>query len=377
MRKFAVLLLAALVIATIASLRWTAAPVEERLVRIQAQSAFPDMARALADEPIDVLGTLIAYRDDKVLLLKAQAAVLEHPRLARRILPLYGPEPEFREILRQHGASVLLPIDYFLENEVGMLTARAYAARTAAAAKAAAARLWGSRPPSSEDPATSVRAHDEPLTPEQRGWYAVHFVRAEGHDFLGQFAMDVEGRTQWIQTERFLEGMNWLLASGVRELETKARTDERIDAADIGWAALDAAAFVGATWLLRAGKATTATARSAKAASVAGRASGYAPRLAKAARAGLETLRLAKWPALLATAWVVVRHPSLVGDMLAGAATWLGLPVLPVQVLGWTVILLPVLLLTGWIAWMTVRVARAMLRGAADGARTRRYEQEA
>jgi hypothetical protein len=54
--------------------------------------------------------------------------------------------------------------------------------------------------------------------------------------------------------------------------------------------------------------------------------------------------------------------------MLAGAATWLGLPVLPVQVFGWTVILLPVLLLAWWIAWMTARVARAMLRGAADRA---------
>src|SRR5690606_38078582 len=92
--------------------------------------------------------TLVAYRDDQVLLLKAQAAVLEHPRLARRILPLYGHEPEFRAILRTYGAGVLLPIDHFLDNEIGTLAAREYAWRQAAAAKGAATRWWRSIAPS-------------------------------------------------------------------------------------------------------------------------------------------------------------------------------------------------------------------------------------
>src|SRR5690606_10026436 len=86
MKKFSVLLLVALVVATAASVRWDAVPLDDRLVRIQVDSAYPDLAAALADEPTDVLATLVAYRDDEVLRLKAQAAVLEHPRLARRIL---------------------------------------------------------------------------------------------------------------------------------------------------------------------------------------------------------------------------------------------------------------------------------------------------
>lgn len=397
------LLLLALVVATVASVRWDATPLEDRLVRIQAESAYPELATALADEPTDLLATLVAYHDDEVLRLKAQAAVLEHPRLARRILPLYGLEPEFRTILRSYGSAVLLPIDHFLDNEIGMLAAREYASRRAAAAKVAATRWWRSvtSSPSGEQPgepdakvdpagaatdapdaataapdtAAGTNANTGTLTPEQRGWYAVHFIAAEGHDFLGQFVLDAEGRTQWIQTERVLEGINWLLASGVRSLETKARTDEAIEAADIGWAALDAAAFIGAAYLLRAGKAAKGSASAAKAANVSGRAAGWGTRATKAAQAGLQTLRLAKWPAIVATAYVVVRHPSLVSSALAAAADLVGLPVLLVQVLGWTLILLPVFVLAWWIArvarWALLRIAHATMHASDHRGRRR------
>lgn len=409
MKKFSVLLLVALVVATAASVRWDAVPLDDRLVRIQVDSAYPDLAAALADEPTDVLATLVAYRDDEVLRLKAQAAVLEHPRLARRILPLYGLEPEFRTILRTYGSGILLPIDHFLDNEIVLLTAREYASRKATAAQGLATRWWRSMTSSdfgvqagapdakadaagaatgapgaaSGAPATASSANtvgDTPtpekrLTPEQRGWYAVHFIAEEGHDFLGQFVLDAEGRTQWIQTERFLEGVSWLLASGVRKLETKTRTDETIDAADIGWAALDAAAFIGAAYLLRAGKAASSSARAAKAASVPGRAAGWSSRAAKAAQAGLQTLRIAKWPAIVATAYVVVRHPSLVSSVLAGVAELVGLPVLLVQVLGWTVILLPAFVLAWWVAlaarWALRRIAHASVDASRHHGRQR------
>lgn len=392
MKKFSALLLVALVGATVASIRWDAVPLDDRLVRIKADSAYPALAAALADEPTDVLTTLLAYRGDEVLRLKAQAAVLEHPRLARKILPLYGLEPEFRTILRSYGSGVLLPIDHFLDNEIGLLAAREYASRKAAAAKGAATHWWrsmtssasGKQPAESDTAADAAdaagaasaapgapagaKAAGEMPTPEQRGWYAVHFIAEEGHDFLGQFALDAEGRTQWIQTERFLEGFSWLLASGVRTLETKARTDETIDAADIGWAALDAAAFVGAAYLLRAGKAATNSARAARAASVSGRAVGWGARAAKAAQAGFQTLRIAKWPAIVATAYVVVRHPSLVTSALAGVADLVGLPVLLVQVLGWTAILLPLFVLAWWItlaaSWALARIRRTALRSS-------------
>ncbi len=403
MKKFSVLLLAALVVATVAGIRWDAVPLEDRLVRIQADSAYPDLAAALADEPTDVLVTLLAYRGDEVLRLKAQAAVLEHPRLARRILPLYGLEPEFRAILRSYGSGVLLPIDHFLDNEIVLLTAREYASRKAAAARGAAAHWWRSMTSSASgeqpgEPDTAAdaagAANDAPdaaavapgitaganaagamLAPEQRGWYAVHFIAEGGHDFLGQFTLDAEGHTQWIQTERFLEGVSWLLASGVRTLETKARTDEPIVAADIGWAALDAAAFVGAAYLLRAGKAAANSTRAAKAASVSGRAAGWGPRAAKAVQAGLQTLRIAKWPAIVATAYVVVRHPSLVSSALAGVADLFGVPFLLAQVLGWTAILLPVFVLAWWIAlvakWALGRIGRAAVRSYGEEGRHR------
>lgn len=341
MKRFFVFLVAALTIAAVAGIRWQPEPLEERVVRIRAAEEFPDLARALADEPVEVLAELVDYADDKVLLLKAQAAVLRHPRLAREILPVYGQEPEFREILRAHGDEVLLPIDYFLRNEV----------RTVALAHTIA-RIF-SRTGDAAD-----------LTPRERGWAAIHFVRDEGHDFLGQFALDAQGEVQWIQTERVLEGLNSLFAGGVRTLETKKRTGAEIEAGDLGWAALDGLAFVGATALLRAGKAaSTATkaATTARSASVSARAAAWSTHAAKATRIGLlQSVRYAKWPAILATGYVVVRHPAFVGDVLSGLADAIGWPRWVVLGIGWTLLLLPVFLA----AWMARRVLGLLTRPA-------------
>lgn len=393
MKRFLVILLAALALATMASVRWQPEPIEERLVRIRAAEAFPDLVDELADEPIEVLATLVDYADDKVLLLKAQAAVLRHPRLAREILPIYGQEPEFREILRTYGEAVLLPIGYFLHNEVRTVAIADSVARRAHEFSDAVSRWWepgaarvpgerasvDARPAPEGQPASEAHsapdAHPAPresstsearptppeqasraLTPRDRGWYAVHFVRDEGHDFLGQFALDPQGNPQWIQTERVLEGLNALFASGVRSLETKARTGGEIAASDYGWAAVDGLAIVGATALLRAGKAAGAATKattSARSATLSTRAAAYSSHVAKAARIGVRSARYAKWPAIVATTYLVVRHPSIIGDVLSELADAIGWPRWLVHALGWTALLLP-LLFVSWTVWRTL-----------------------
>lgn len=356
MKRFFFLLVAAVALVTWASARWQPEPIEERLVRIRAAEAFPKPIGELAGEPIEVLATLVDFADDRVLLLKAQAALLRHPRLAREILPLYGQEPEFREILRTYGEAVLLPIDYFLRNEVRTIAFAHALSRRASQLNDAVSRWRGSGTERADDDAVGVAPA---LGPLDRGWYAVHFVRDEGHDFLGQFVLDADGNTQWIQTERVLEAMNMLFASGVRSLETKARTGVGIGGADLGWAAVDGLAIVGATALLRAGRAAgsaTKAATSVRAAPLSTRAAAYSAHVAKAARIGVRSARYAKWPAIAATAYIVVRHPSIIGDALSGLADVIGWPRWVVLGIGWTLILLPVFLLgrfvwraTGWL----------------------------
>lgn len=332
MKKFLIFLLAASALAAWAGSRWQPMPLEEQLVRIRAADTFPVLAPAFAGEPVEVLATLVDYADDNVLLLEAQAAVLRYPRLAREILPLYGEEPLFREVLRTHGAAVLLPIDYFLGHEIRTVSLLDSVARMSSGDKAAKA-----------------------LTPRERGLYAVHFIHDEGHDFLGQFALDAHGNTTWIQTERALEALTSFFTSGIRTIETKVRTDQKIEAGDLGWAAVDVLAITGATALLRAGKVAGTASRATKSARVSGRTGAYASYLTKALRVGAGAAKYAKWPAIVATGIILVRHPSLISSLLGGAADVLGLPPVLLLGVGWTVIMLLLLYVASWVWRLVVR----------------------
>src|SRR5690606_8848002 len=76
--------------------------------------------------------------------------------------------------------------------------------------------------------------------------------------------------------------------------------------------------------------------------------------------------RLVKYGAPVVLAYIAVRHPSVINSMLGAAAETLGLPVKLVQTVGWTLVLLPVLLLLRLIvrplAWLMSGVV-ALLRG--------------
>jgi hypothetical protein len=365
LKKLYVLLVIAVVVAAAASFRWEPMPLEEKLVRLQAEAAFPELAEAIKDEPVAVHAVLLDYTDDKVLLLKAQAALLKYPELSRKILPLYGSEPEFREILLAHGDSILPPIDYFLSNDVRTVALMHYTRQKVQAAKGAVGQLLSSK--AAEQPleaATETVAElaskkAAGLTPQERGWYAVNFIRNEGHNFLGQFVVDARGETRWIQSERLLEGANALFASGIRTLETKARTDQAITAADIGWATVDMLAVVGAAHLLRLGKSATTATKATKPAAVSSRAGSLASRVGQA---GLKGARYAKWPAIVLTGYVAAKHPGIINDVLAAVAKAAGLPIWPVQLAGWTLLLLPLLYLGSWIMRLVVRPTLALLR---------------
>src|SRR5690554_1121929 len=91
----------ALVVAVLVALRLQPQPVEERLVRLHSQEVFGADSQLLS-ESLPVQATLLDYRSDRLLLLKAQAALQVYPEHTRQLLELFGEEPEFREALKTH-----------------------------------------------------------------------------------------------------------------------------------------------------------------------------------------------------------------------------------------------------------------------------------
>ena len=332
-------------------------PLEDQLVHLQVEQVMPEYAEALAAEPAELQALFLAYADDPVLLAKARLALLRHPDVARPILPIYGENPAFQNVLRTYGEDVVLPIHYFLTHEIFTLELMRGMSETARSAMNALLGVWGRETPDA-GPAQGE------LTAEERGRYAIHFIEAEGYDFLGQFVMAPNGQVGWVQTERVLEGINRFFAGGLKGLETRFRREEAIRAGDVGWAALDVAIGVSAFKLLRMGRTAavgsstlTFSQRSAAVGAGLWRGSAIGARMARVGA-----------PAVLA--YVAIRHPSVINSLLGSAAEKLGLPVGLVQVAGWTIVLLPVMLLLRFLlaplAWVLSGVAR-LLRWAGRG----------
>lgn len=351
MKKAMVILGVALMVAALASYSSRPVPVEQKLVSIQAREALPGFDK-IKHEPVEVQAAILDLGDDRLTLLKAQVALLAYPGMARTILPLYASEPEFREVLRTYGESALPPIHYFIRQPISSIEWMNTAARQYERAKGYIAELRG------EESAQPEKA--EPLSPEERGWYAVNFIRNEGHDFLGQFVVDANGQTQWVQTERVTEGITQFFSSGVRQLEANYRTGEEISASDIGWASVDVLVFASAVKVLRAGRTA---AKATQGARLSTRSAALAARITGSGRLILSSARYAKWPVILGAGYLVVTHPSLINDFFAGVADVLGVSPVAMQIAGWLIILVPALYILSWLLWPAIVLLRGLLAG--------------
>ena len=367
MKKALWICLLALLVGFFVSLQSDPVPVDHRLISIQAQERLPDL-RGLEDEPLELQAALIDLGDDPLLLLKARAALMVYPDMARAIFPLYASEPEFQRILRRHGEHVLPPIHYFVRNSVS----------TVEWMNSASVRLQQARDYFDDlrgKPAGKITKNLDagPLTPAERGWYAVNFIDREGADFLGQFQVGQDGNTQWVQTERITEGLTGFFTGGVRQLESSYRMDGEVTASDIGWASVDVLVFASAVKFLRAGRAVAKTTQGAR---VSTRSAALAARVTGSVRLVLRSARYAKWPAIIGAGYLVIAHPGLISDFFASAADVLGVPVIAAQVAGWTLILAPAFYVLSWLliplaaglrglagllAWMRGSRKRAML----------------
>ncbi|TGN42007.1 hypothetical protein E5Q11_01950 [Marinobacter confluentis] len=344
-----VILGAALLVAALASYASRPVPIEQKLISIQARDALPGFD-SIHNEPIEVQAAILDLGDDPLLLLKAQAALLAYPEMAREVLPLYASEPEFREVLTTYGGNVLPPIQYFIQNPVSSVEWMNKAARQYDRVRAYIAELRGQEAEAPKDA--------EPLSPEERGWYAVNFIRSEGHDFLGQFVVNDSGETQWVQTERVTEGITQFFTSGVRQLETNYRTGEDISASDIGWASVDVLVFASAVKVLRAGRTA---AQATRGAALSTRSAALAARITGSGRLILSSARYAKWPLIIGAGYLVVTHPSLINDFFAGVADVLGVSPMLIQLAGWLLILIPAFYLLSWLVWPAIALLKGLL----------------
>jgi hypothetical protein len=244
-------------------------------------------------------------------------------------LPVYGAEPEFQDVVLTYGEAVLPPLAYFMDHDLTSLELRRVLGERWQDIKRLIDR-WAGNGPEIETGVESAPV----LTDEERGWYAINFLREEGYDFLGQFTVTEDGAVKWVQTERLLEGLSGLLFGGVRDLEAKWQREEEILAADLGWAALDVAVIAASVKLLKATRAVKAAAPGAV------RAGGFSGRVAVfgsgvLARGGRLGVAVARYGAVPAAVYLMVRYPSLINTTLAELADRLGVPPKAVQFFFW------------------------------------------
>lgn len=341
-RRNTLLILAAVIAAFAISLYWKPVSYVEQLVRIQAEQELGHIDKSILNEPFEVQATLLDYSGDQELVFKTWIALSKYQGVAQEILLLYGSEPEFKEILRKHGESVIPVIQYFRENDVWSVRAMDSIGKASQSVADAAKWIWNGvfgHERTNSDPA----AQPDALSPTDRGWYAVNFIKHEGHHFLGQFAVNSEQKAKWNQVDRIVKGSTSLFTSGMRDLETKHDLGEDITTADVFWAGLDVAVLAVPAKLLTSGKAV---ARSGKELSFTARTRLFGPQLLLKKPI---FQKLGKYGAVAATIYIVATHPSLLSSVFAWVAEFMGISVWLVQFVGWSIVIAFALYVLAWL----------------------------
>lgn len=349
---------AALVGALILSFMGSESSYEEALLGVQIRQESQALGVDMAGQPLLIQALMLDYLADPALVLAARLALTRHPQLAGRILPLYGAEPEFQEVLLRYGDQVLPVIGYFMETEIVTLEWQRRIGVHYDRLRSALAEVLDE--PGKGAAAASDQGGETPLpelTPEEKGWYAIRVLQEEGYDFLGQFNTEGSGRVQWVQSERLLEGINAVLLGGIRRLETRWRQEQTIQTTDLAWASLDVVVLAASVKLVKVVKGVAITGQTSHRLSLSSRTALIGSRLI--AKSGAVGIVIAKWGAVPATIYLMLRYPSLINATLGELAAWAGWPQAPVRFLFWY----PLVLGLTWLAWLFIRPLRLILEG--------------
>jgi len=370
MRPWQIIVLIALVLAGLASAVASHESFESKLVRLEAQRALPTLEASLEQASPELNTLFLSYADDQALWMSASLAILRHGDRARDVLVEYGLLPDFQQVLVRYGADAILPISYFRSHDVATLRAQHWVGE-----RYQQLSRWWSDEEGGEDSA---------FTPYRRGQMGIALLDANGHALLNQFVVSEQGEIEWLQGERVVAGVGDFFTSGLRDLESQWRRGDAIGAADLGWAGVDLLVMASTVKVLRAGRA----ARTARVGSVEAQGTRVGLRQGMVASSGrFATLpRMAKIAAVAGTAYVVVRHPSLVSALGANLSNWLGWPVWLGQFLIWLIVLLPMLIIARlvyrWLLtpllWLLVPLMRVCFKTAnhALAKRTQRQVDE-
>ncbi|MEG3113547.1 hypothetical protein R3F72_00175 [Salinicola sp. 4072] len=343
-------------------------PFEPRMVRLEAQRALPSLAPALAEESPEINTLFLSYADEPTLWAAAWLAIRNHGDLAREALLDYGLDPAFQRVLVRFGADAVLPVTYYRDHDIATLRAQHWLGTRYRAASEQLSRWWqddAEKAPGANPTMTDDEAMPATLTPAHRGQIAIAILEAEGLGFLGQFVVGANGEVQWLQSERVVSDIGDFFTGGLRDLESQWRRGEPVGVADLGWAGVDLLVMTSAIKVLRTGRAVRAGA------AVEGQGARAAGRGVLVGGGRFVNLsRAAKVAAVTGTAYVVLRHPSLVSALGANVGRWLGWPVWLGQFLIWTLVLLPLLIVARFVyrwllaplLWLLVPLLKATSR---------------
>ena len=355
MRIWLMMLVTAIVLAGGLSVLASSESYEPRLVRLEAQRTLPSIEASLAHESAGINAMFLHYADDQALWMSAHLSILRYGDIARQALVEYAHLTEFQQVLVRFGPDAVLPVLYYRDNDIATLRAQHWMGER----YQQVSRLWGEEEPD-DAKSQDVPPESAQWTPYRRGQMGIGLLNTEGHALLNQFVVDSDGEVHWLQSERVVAGIGDFFTSGIRNLENQWRRNEAIGASDVGWAGVDLLVMASTVKVLRAGR----VARGTRVGSIEAQGAQAGLRHGFVAEGGrfASLPSIAKVAAVATTAYVVVRHPSLVSALGANVAKWLGLPVWLGQFVIWLLVLLPVLLITRFVwRWVLVPVLWLLL----------------
>lgn len=361
-RRFALVVAIALAFAATIAACSADSPYEDRLVDLALRQAHGPRWNGSASNPGTVKALLLDY--DHELAFKAQLAVDKYGDDARDVLLRFGDDPGFQDVIRQYGENTVPVVAYFVKNDIASLRllylAQQKSDAAIAAAKGAWDRFWhkGEGPASADDPVPGTAP--QTYGPDLRGQRAIALIAQDGHQFLGQFVLDPQGKAAWVQTERTAEAVKSLFLSGTINLEKKYRSGQALDAADALSAGMDVFIFIGAFKALKVLRA----AQQVRAVGLMKRTQLLGAPLLGRSALGRHAM---KYGVAAGTVYLMARHPSLLSSVFVTLGKWLGISPFLAKTLGWGLLLAPLLLPLLWLTVLALRVSGAMLTGVSNG----------